>query len=49
MRKREAVGSNKKMAEHALAKRKLQIAEKRYLDMTRMSNVTFEQFSQHYL
>ena len=33
-RKREAVGSNKKMAEHALAKRKLQIAKKRYLNMT---------------
>ena len=48
-RKREAIGPNKKMAEHALAKRKLQIAENRYLDIAKMSKVTFEQLSRNYL
>src|SRR5574341_1991298 len=48
-RKREAVGTNRKMAERVLAKRKVQIAENRYLDVVRRPKVTFEQLSSQYL
>ena len=48
-RKREAVGPNRKMAGSVLAKRKVQVTEKRFLEIQRRPNVTFEQLGEHYL
>ncbi len=48
-RKREAVGPNRKVAERALAKRQVQVAENRFLDIVQKSKVTFEHLSDSYL
>jgi len=48
-RRREAVGPNRKMAEKALAKRKVQIAEGRFLNIRKQSKVTFEELSEAYM
>ncbi len=48
-RKREAIGPNRKMAERVLAKRKVQVAENRYLDIQKQSKVTFEHLAAQYM
>ncbi len=49
LRKREAIGSSRKMAEKVLAKRKVQIVEGKFLDVESRANIGFEYFSNHYL
>lgn len=46
---REKIGPSKKLAESVLAKRKLAIAEKKFLEVRKISNETFQEFSQKYL
>jgi len=48
-RKREKIGSSKKLAEQVLAKRKIDIAEGKYLDRQKQEKITFEEFSERYL
>jgi len=48
-RMREAVGPSRKMAESVLAKRKVQVTEKRYLEIQRRPNVTFEECGVQYM
>lgn len=48
-RKREAIGPNRKMAEKVLAKRKVQIAERRFLDVVRKPKTTFPQLVAKYM
>ncbi len=48
-RKREAIGPRLKTAELILDKRKVQIAEGRFLDIKKQSNITFDQLSKLYL
>jgi len=48
-RKREAVGSNLKMAEKVIAKRKVQIAENRFLDVESKAGCSFETLSKQYM
>jgi len=48
-RKRESVGSSRKMAEKVLAKRKVQIAEGRFLDIENKAKISFENLSRQYL
>lgn len=48
-RYRERVGSDKKVAENALHKRKVEIAENRFLDVRRKRKFKFEDLAQQYL
>jgi len=48
-RRREAVGPNLKMAERALAKRHVQLAEHRFLDITKSPKISFEELSKIYM
>lgn len=48
-RKRERVGPSKRQAEDALAKRKVQIVEKRYFDIRDRDKLTFDDFAKDYL
>ncbi|HVA66250.1 MAG TPA: site-specific integrase [Elusimicrobiota bacterium] len=46
---REKVGPNRKLAESVLAKRKLDLAENKFLDVRKVSRETFHNFSKTYL
>lgn len=46
---REKIGASRKLAESVLAKRKLEVAEKRFLDVRKVSRETFREFSARYL
>jgi len=48
-RKRENVGPSKKLAETVLQKRKVEIAENRFLDIDKTENIRFEVFADEYL
>jgi len=48
-RKRECIGSSKKLAETVLAKRMTQIAENKFLDIKKESNIRFSQFACEFL
>ncbi|MFA4888311.1 MAG: tyrosine-type recombinase/integrase [Candidatus Omnitrophota bacterium] len=48
-RKREKIGPSKALAETVLKKRKIEIAENRYLDIRREQKVKFEEMAQMYL
>lgn len=48
-RKREMIGPNKRLAQSVLAKRKLQIAENRFLDVRKMGRIRFEELADLYL
>ena len=48
-RKREKAGPNKRLAELALEKRKIQIAEGRFLDVKKGERVTFDEIAQDFL
>src|SRR3989338_6069351 len=48
-RRREKVGSSKKLAENVLHKRKAQIAEGKFLDVVNKERIKFEDFAQEYL
>ena len=47
-RKREMVGPSKKMAETALQKRKIEIAENKFLDIRKEEKILFEDFAKLY-
>jgi hypothetical protein len=47
-RKHEAVALNCKLAESALAKRKVQVAENKFLDVVRRPKTTFEELARTY-
>ena len=49
LRKREAVGAEKKIAELALKKRKIEMAENRFLNIKREAKVTFREFAEKYI
>ncbi len=48
-RHREAIGPNRKVAERVLAKRKVEIAEGRFLDVKKLSDTTFDQIATLFL
>lgn len=48
-RKREKVGPSKRLAESVLAKRKVEIAEGKFLDIERKLKVRFEDFAKEYM
>ena len=48
-RKREMIGPNKKLAESVLAKRRLQIAENKFLDIKKKGKIKFEELGALYL
>jgi integrase len=48
-RKREMIGPNKKLAESVLAKRRLQIAENKFLDIKKRGKIKFEELGALYL
>ena len=48
-RRREMIGPNRKLAESVLAKRKLQIAENKFLDIKKRGKIKFEELSASYL
>jgi len=48
-RKREMVGSSKTLADKALMKRKVQIAEGKFLDIKREANIRFKDFAEEYI
>jgi len=48
-RKREMIGPNKKLAERVLDKRRLQIAENRFLDIKKMERIKFGELADFYL
>ncbi|MEW6557531.1 MAG: tyrosine-type recombinase/integrase [Elusimicrobiota bacterium] len=48
-RKREKIGPSKKLAEQVLAKRKVEIAENRFLDIKRQKEITFENMAKEYI
>ena len=48
-RKREKVGSSKSLAEMALKKRKVEIAENKFLDIQRDNKIKFEEMAKTYL
>lgn len=48
-RKREKIGSNKKLAENVLRKRKLAIAENRFLDVKKDSKMTLKELANMYM
>ena len=48
-RRREAIGPNRKMAEKALAKRRVQVAENEFLDIVRKPKTTFDELAKIYI
>jgi len=48
-RRREKISKNKKLAENVLAKRKVEIAEGRYLDVKKKPDVLFDKISKDFL
>ena len=48
-RMREMVGPSKKLAQEVLRKRKVQIAENKFLDIKRVPMIRFNDFAQSYL
>ncbi len=48
-RRREMIGSNKELAEKVLMKRKVEVAEGKYLDIRRQERIKFEDFTTEYL
>lgn len=48
-RRREKIGTSKKLAETVLAKRKVQIAEGKFLDVRKNVKIKFEDFANEYL
>ncbi|MEE9441241.1 MAG: site-specific integrase [candidate division Zixibacteria bacterium] len=48
-RRREAIGPNKKMAQSVLAKRKTQVAEKRFLDIKKRPELLFDVLCDQYM
>jgi integrase len=48
-RRREKIGPSKKLAQAVMAKRRVQIAEAKYLDMRRMPICKFEELAKEYL
>ena len=48
-RKREKIGPSKKLAQNVLRKRKVQVAENRFLDVKREEKVKFKDFAQMYM
>lgn len=48
-RKRECIGTDKRLAETVLKKRKVEIAEGRYLDIKKSEKIKFEDFSEEFL
>lgn len=48
-RKREKIGPSKKLAENVLSKRRVEIAEGKYLDVVKKDKIKFEDFAQEYL
>lgn len=46
---REKIGPNRKLAESVYAKRRLELAEKRFLDVRKVCRETFSEFSARYL
>jgi len=48
-RRREKIGTSKTLAENVLRKRKVEIAENKYLDIRRDKKIKFEDFSEEYL
>jgi len=48
-RKREKIGTNKKQAELVLNKRKVEIAEGKFLDVKREKKVPFDEMAKEYL
>jgi len=48
-RKRELVGPSKSLAEHALRKRKIEIAEGKFLDVKKQEKIRFSDFARTYL
>lgn len=48
-RKREKIGSSKKLAEIVLKKRKVEVAEGKFLDIDRQEKIKFEDFACQYL
>jgi len=46
---REKIGSSKKLAENVLSKRRVEIAEGKYLDIVKKDKIKFEDFAQEYL
>ncbi len=47
-RRRETVGTSKKLAENVLSKRRVGIAEGRFLDVVKKERIKFEDFAQEY-
>ena len=47
-RKREKIGTNKTLAENVLRKRKVEIAENKYLDIRKQEKIKFEDFADTY-
>src|ERR1700676_588160 len=48
-RRREKIGTSKEMAKNVLRKRKLEMAEGKFLDVKKKEQIKFEDFSQDYL
>jgi len=48
-RKREKIGASKKLADQVLAKRKVEIAENKYLDVRSQPRIRFEEMAEEYL
>src|SRR3990167_9887830 len=48
-RRRETIGTSKALAENVLRKRKLEIAEGKFLDIVRNEKIRFEDFACEYL
>ncbi|MCB9756973.1 MAG: site-specific integrase [Candidatus Omnitrophica bacterium] len=48
-RRRETIGTSKKLAENVLSKRKVGIAEGKFLDVVKKERIKFEDFAQEYL
>ena len=48
-RRREKIGTSRKLAEAVLGKRKLEIAEGKFIDVVRKEKIRFEDFAQQYL
>jgi len=48
-RKREKIGPSKVLAENVLSKRKVEIAENKYLDIKKQNKIKFENFTEEYL
>ena len=47
-RKREKIGTSKKLAENVLSKRRVEIAEGKFLDVVKKDRIKFEDFAQEY-